>query len=102
MEEKNIIIFDGVCNFCNGAVNFIIKRDLNKNFLFTPMQSQLSKELIKTHNINIKEDTIFLIKENKYLYKSSAIFEITKGLSGYWYLFNIFKVLPLFFRDFYI
>jgi len=38
-EIKSIIIFDGVCNFCNKSVNFIIKRDLKSTFLFTPNQS---------------------------------------------------------------
>ena len=46
IENNHIIIFDGVCNFCNGAVNFILKRDLNKCFVFTPMQSNFTKTLI--------------------------------------------------------
>ena len=38
-DNHHIVIFDGVCNFCNGAVNFIIKRDPKRVFLFTPMHS---------------------------------------------------------------
>ena len=46
MSNSHIVIFDGVCNFCNWAVNFIIKRDPEAKFLFTPMQSELAKDLM--------------------------------------------------------
>ena len=98
---KNIIIFDGVCNFCNKSVNFIIKRDPNLNFLFVPNQSVKAQELLKKHSLeNQNLDTLVLLKNNSYYIKSDAVFEIIKELSGYWYLFGIFKVLPKSFRDF--
>jgi predicted DCC family thiol-disulfide oxidoreductase YuxK len=46
MDTRYIIIFDGVCNFCNGAVNFIMKRDPEGLFCFTQMQSETAQELI--------------------------------------------------------
>jgi len=101
MNKQNIIIFDGVCNFCNKSVNFIIKRDTNFHFLFTPNQSTQAEELLKKYGLSdISLSTIILIKNDKYYVKSDAILEIIKELSGYWYLFGIFKVLPKSFRDF--
>lgn len=100
MENRPIIIFDGVCNFCNGAVNFIIKRDPSAQFTFTPMQSALAKELMVQYQINnVGIDTFLLIKNDQAFVFSSAALEITKGLSGYWYLFNIFKLIPSLIRD---
>ncbi len=100
MNKPDIVIFDGICNFCNGAVNFIIKRDPNATFAFTPMQSLLAKELMKQYKIdNVGIDTFLLIKDGQCLIFSSAALEISKGLSGYWYLFNIFKLVPSPIRD---
>ena len=101
MNTKHIIIFDGVCNFCNGAINFIIKHDPQARFSFTPMQTELAETLIQKHNItNVGVDTFLLIKNDKCYIWTDAALEITKDLSGYWYLFNLMKIIPRSFRDF--
>ena len=102
MDSRNIVIFDGVCNFCNGAVNFIIKRDPKGLFVFTPMQSDLAKELMDKHQIyNNGVDTFLLIKNEQCFVFSSAALEIAKGLTGFWYVFNIFKFVPAPIRDYF-
>jgi predicted DCC family thiol-disulfide oxidoreductase YuxK len=102
MDSKNIVIFDGVCNFCNGSVNFIIKRDPEGVFAFTPMQSDLAKELMEKHQIfNVGIDTFLLIKDGQCFIFSSAALEIAKDLTGFWYLFNILKLIPAPVRDFF-
>jgi len=101
-DNRYIIIFDGVCKFCNKSVNFIIKRDPEGLFEFTPMHTNLAKELMKKYNIsNVGIDTFLLIKNNQCYVFSNAALEIAKDLKGFWYLFNIFKVLPAFIRDFF-
>lgn len=100
MTNRPIIIYDGVCNFCNDAVNFIIKRDPSAQFVFTPMQSVLAKELMVQYQINnVGIDTFLLIKDDQVFVFSNAALEITKGLSGFWYLFNVFKLVPSPIRD---
>lgn len=100
MDSRPIIIFDGVCNFCNGAVNFIVNRDPNALFTFTPMQSPLAKEIMAQYQINnVGIDTFLLIKSGQAFVFSSAALEITKGLTGFWYLLNILKVTPSPIRD---
>lgn len=95
MHNKSLVVFDGICNFCNGAVNFIIKRDPRGIFNFTPMQSSVAKELIKKHHIyNVGVDTFLLIKDGKCYVYSSAALEIAKDLTGFWYLLTIFKIIP--------
>jgi predicted DCC family thiol-disulfide oxidoreductase YuxK len=101
MDNRHIVIFDGVCNFCNGAVNFIIKRDPKGVFAFTPMQSKLAHELMKKHQIHtVGVDTFLLIKNGQCLVFSSAALEIAKDLTGFWYIFSIFKLVPSTIRDF--
>jgi len=101
IEDRYVVIFDGVCNFCNGSVNFIINRDANGVFCFTPMQSELAKELAGHHYLDkVGIDTILLIKNNKTYVRTDAALEITKDLSGYWFLLNILRVIPRPIRDF--
>ena len=100
MDYRYIVIFVGVCNFCNGAVNFIIRHDPHGLFAFTPMQSDLAKELMAEHKINnVGVDTFLLIKNGQCFVFSSAALEIAKDLTGYWYLFNILRIIPSSVRD---
>lgn len=102
MDNRHIVIFDGVCNFCNGAVNFIISRDPEGIFVFTPMQSELAQKLMKGHQINnVDIDTFLLIKNGQCFVFSSAALEIAKNLTGFWYLFNILRVIPSPVRNFF-
>ena len=100
MDTRHIVIFDGVCNFCNGAVNFIIKRDPDRLFAFTPMQSDLAKELTDKHGItNVGVDTFLLIKNGESYIWTDAALEIAKDLSGFWHLTNVLKIVPRQIRD---
>jgi predicted DCC family thiol-disulfide oxidoreductase YuxK len=102
MSTHNIIIFDGLCNFCNNSVNFIIKRDRENVFLFTPMQSKSAQDLIAKYQVeNVGFDTFLLIKNDKCYYRTDAALEITRNLSSFWFLFRAFKVLPRSFRDYF-
>ena len=63
MATEPIIIFDGVCNLCNSAVNFIIKRDSKTVFKFVPLQSKVAQELMLRHQVQeLGTDTFMLIK----------------------------------------
>ena len=102
MDNSHIVIFEGICTFCNAAVNFIIKRDKACVFLFTPIQSEFGQELLKKHQVYCTDiDTFALIKNEQCYIFSSAALEITKDLSGFWYLFTILKVIPAPIRDFF-
>lgn len=84
-EGKKIILFDGVCNLCNGAVQWIIKRDKQDVFRFVPLQSDLGKELAESRNIDTdRVDSIILIDPGvAYYVKSDAVLEIAGDLKGY-------------------
>lgn len=100
MDNRHIVIFDGVCNFCNGAVNFIIKRDPDGVFAFTPMQSELAHALTERFEVpNVGVDHFLLIKNDRCYVFSDAALEITKDLTGLWFLFSVFKIVPRSIRD---
>ena len=101
MDNRHIVIFDGVCNFCIGAVNFIIKRDPEGRFVFAPMQSEVARELIEKHQVGYTGiNTLLLIKEGECYVRTNAALEIAKDLTGFWHLFTIAKVIPAPIRDY--
>lgn len=95
-KNKKIILFDGVCNLCNGAVQFIIKHDKKDIFRFTALQSDLGKEICSYISVDqTKIDSIILYNPGvAYYYKSSAAIEIANELGGIYSLISIFKILP--------
>ena len=97
---KKIIVFDGVCNYCNWAVNFIIKRDKKKVFMFAPYQSISGIKILAKYQLeNIGDDSIILIEDGKYLIKSDAVLEIFKYLGTGWNYTKYLRFFPLKLRD---
>lgn len=95
-----IILFDGVCNFCNGSVNFIIDRDPEKYFKFAPLQSEVAEKLLKENGVDkIETDSVVLIEDGKVYTRTTAALRIARRLSGYWSWFYGFIVVPSFCRD---
>jgi len=96
----SIILFDGVCNLCNGAVNFVIKRDPGNVFKFTPLQEKQGVLLLKKHAIDAQElDSIVLVENKKVYTKSSAALRIARKMSNLWPLFFVLLIIPSFIRD---
>lgn len=100
-KEYQIILFDGVCNFCNYWVNFILDRDSKNQFKFAALQSEKGRELLDKFKLPKDDfDSFILISQNKVSIKSTAVFEITKQLNGWPKLFLPFRFLPRSFTDF--
>jgi len=98
--KGKIILFDGVCNLCNGAINFIIKHDPKGIFKFASLQGETGEKLLAQHNIDPQEtDSIVLIDNDQVSVKSSAALRIAKNLNqGYPLLFG-FMIIPTFIRN---
>ena len=98
--DRAIILFDGVCNFCNASVNFILKRDPKGIFRFTPLQSEAGQNLLKKFGLSTDDlDTMLLIDGDKHYTRSSAGLRIAARLSGLWPIFAVFLIVPKFLRD---
>ncbi|PLT30556.1 thiol-disulfide oxidoreductase DCC family protein [Peribacillus deserti] len=81
-ENQSIILFDGVCNLCNSAVQFIVKRDKKGYFSFASLQSDIGRQLTKRHGIGEEVDSIILLeKDSAYLYSDAAL-RIASKLDG--------------------
>lgn len=101
-ENYEIVLFDGICNFCNSSINFVIDHDPEKHFKFASLQSEIGQEILRKYNKNTKNfDSVILLKNNTLYEKSAAALEITKHLSGLWKYLTVFGVLPTFFLNFF-
>lgn len=100
MNSKQIILFDGVCNFCNYWVNFVIDHDSKNLFLFAALQSKSGQEILNRFNLSTTDfDTFILVEGNEYSTKSDAVLKIAANLKGISRILVIGKILPKFIRD---
>ena len=98
---NSLILFDGVCNFCNYWVTFAIKRDRKNKLKFTPLQGETAKQLLPQCHINPTSlSSVIFINNGKVYTQSSAAIQICKELDGGWKLFFGLIIIPKFFRDF--
>lgn len=102
MGNKNIILFDGVCNLCNGAVKFIIKNDTKNKFQFASLQSKTGQELLEKHHLSTTNlDSFVLISDEKYFTRSTAALKVCQKLGKFWQLLYVFIIVPTFIRNFF-
>ncbi len=95
----NIILFDGVCNLCNSTVLFLINHDAKINLHFVAQQTEVGKRIMHQHAILDECNSIIFIMDEKIYYKSEAVIEIAKLLTGWPHFFKYTALLPKFIRD---
>jgi predicted DCC family thiol-disulfide oxidoreductase YuxK len=97
---KKVIVFDGVCNFCNAFVDFVMRHDPHGKFKFGTLQSEPAQKILDELGLQTKEFETFLLLEDKKVYtKSTAALKIAKELRGLWPFLAMFLIIPLPIRD---
>lgn len=100
MNEHPVILFDGVCNFCNSAINFVLKQDKKDIFRFAPLQSEAGQKLLQQYSLSTKDfDSFVLIDNGKVYKKSAASLRVMTKLPWYWKEAQLFRIIPTIFRD---
>ena len=97
--EKQIILFDGVCNLCSFWVRFVLKRDKHKHFEFVALQSEKGQHLLAQYRIPGEMDSVVLLQDKRVSLESDAVIQIAKGLNFPWNLLSGIKILPKKWRD---
>lgn len=98
--DKDIILFDGVCNLCNNSVNFVIRHDRHDRFRFTSLQSDFARQLAAVHQLNIAAmESFILIAGGKPYYKSTAALKVARRLSFPYPLLYAGMIIPRLLRD---
>jgi len=99
-KTNPILLFDGVCNLCNGAVQFVIKHDSKNTLRFAALQSETGQQILKHFDLP-KEDifSVILVENEKVYLRSSAALRMYKNMGGLWNLIYFFIVVPRPIRD---
>jgi predicted DCC family thiol-disulfide oxidoreductase YuxK len=99
-EQNLVILFDGVCNLCNGAVRFFIKHDSRQRLRFASLQSESGRCILEKHGLpdDHLSSIVFVEGENSHL-NSSAFLRACRHLRFPWYAATVFLLIPRPIRD---
>ncbi len=99
--QQHVILFDGVCNLCNGTVLFVLKREKQPVFQFAALQSAAAKELLEQYGLpKDYNQTVLLIEGGKLYLGSTAALKIGQTLKFPWsFLSQAGFLVPKFIRD---
>ncbi len=99
-EARPVLFFDGVCNLCNQAVQFVIRQDKKQQFLFAPLQGSAGTAALQQMGEDVqKPGSVVLLYGGQYYTRSTAALRVLQLLGGRWYLFAALRIIPPFLRD---
>lgn len=99
-KEERLIVFDGVCNWCNAWVDFTIARYPRAKFKFGTLQSEPAQQILTSLRLSTEDfETFLLLEQGRVFTKSTAALKILRQLSGLWPLFYLGIVIPRPLRD---
>ena len=98
---RPLILFDGVCNLCNGFVSFVLRHEKNEVHLFSTMQGETARELLARYYGNVAEEfvSVALYYNGRIFFRSTAILVVVQQLGGLWELAVVAMLIPRFLRD---
>ncbi len=100
INNRYVVIFDGVCNLCNATVKFILKYDKKEQFVFTTSDSKTTQTLLSSfNNININ-NSVLLVYNNTLYQQSDAVLQIARRLQCFWWMYA-FVIVPKSKRDYF-
>lgn len=99
MTAHPIVLFDGICNYCNSMVNFAIRNDREGRLRFAPLQSDAGRNLRKQYQVPTGVDSVVFIENDRAYYYSDAALRITRYLQGPARLLYGFMIIPRFIRE---
>ncbi len=99
IETKQIVFFDGVCNLCNGALNWLIDHDPHNHLHFAPLQGETFRVLKNNETLSDDLSTIVFWSEGRFFTHSEAVLRTCAALGGVWRLARVGLIIPAFLRD---
>lgn len=100
VDNHPVLLFDGMCNLCNGWVNFIIDRDPHTRIRFAPLQSTAAQRLLDEHGLAAGDmDTVVFLDDGKVYERSDAVLRLTRYLKGAVLLLRVGVMIPRIIRD---
>jgi predicted DCC family thiol-disulfide oxidoreductase YuxK len=103
-KPRQVLLYDGLCGFCNWAVRFVITHDTQGTMYFAPLQSEYGNQVIACHPWLATVDSVVLVETTddgieQVFVRSTAALRIAAYLGGWWRWLTLGYVLPGFLRD---
>jgi hypothetical protein len=99
-QQQSIVFFDGVCNLCNGFVQFVINHETNSDIKFCSLQSDFAANFFKEKQfISSGIDSVIVYENNQFYIESEAAFKIISKLKWPYKAFVVFSIFPKFIND---
>ncbi|GAA0193571.1 thiol-disulfide oxidoreductase DCC family protein [Halobaculum roseum] len=99
-DRHPVVLFDGVCNLCHGAIRFLVRHDDAGVFRFAPLDSSVGQALLERHGLPTTDhDSIVLVDADGTHRKSAAALRIARRLDPPWHLLWALRVVPRRLRD---
>lgn len=99
-SPEHIILYDGVCNLCTGAVRFVLQRDPTGHFFFASLQSDSGKSLLRNYpELTHAAESVVLIAQGQVFVRSDAVLRIVRQLSNGWKFLYFLIYVPRPLRD---
>jgi predicted DCC family thiol-disulfide oxidoreductase YuxK len=99
-STMSVLLFDGVCNLCNGAVQWVLRHDRRGEFRFAALQSETGQALLRQFGRSSTDfDTVVLIDGDRIYTHSGAALEVARRLGGIWGVLAALRIVPRPWRD---
>lgn len=99
-ESESVVLFDGVCNLCNGIVNFLIDADPRQRLKFASLQSEAGQQILARFDMDTADFDTFVFYSKGHTYtRSRAALEVARQLGGMWQLAYAAIIIPSLLRD---
>jgi predicted DCC family thiol-disulfide oxidoreductase YuxK len=99
-DEHPVLLFDGVCNLCNGAVTFVLQRDSHRHFRYASLQSASGQALLDHFGLPKDAfDSFVLIEKGRFFTKSTAALHVARNMNALWPMLSVFLIVPAFLRN---
>ena len=99
-KDHSIVLFDGICNYCNSWVNFTIRHDKRDMFRFAPLQSDAGRAILEKFGLDSEKIDTFVLVEGEQIYlRSTAGLRMLKGIGGFYAALYSLIIVPPYLRD---
>lgn len=106
LPSESVLLYDGLCGFCDATVQFILARDTTSSMKFAPLQGEYARSLLARHSELASVDSLMLVLPahegavETVLVRSAAVIAIGRYLGGAWrFLSALLRLLPVSVRD---
>jgi predicted DCC family thiol-disulfide oxidoreductase YuxK len=83
-SEKTVLFFDGVCVFCSGFANFVLRNDTRKQIKLCAAQSPLGQKVYRQLGLATEEfETNIFWHQGTAYYKSDAFIKAMMVMGGW-------------------